>query len=587
MSTFFQIIGSLGLFLFGMKLMSEGLQKLSGEKLRSVMRTMAGNRFKGVFSGCLITTVIQASAATTIMVVGFVNAGLLTLREGIGVIMGANLGTTTTAWIIAALGFKFSLADIALPLVGVGVAVAFCKRPGWRSTGELFVGIGLLLMGLDYLKSSVPELSPDSPAIVWLREYSDMGYLSVLLFLAFGVILTLLVQSSSVAMAITITMAAKGWIGFDLAAAVVLGENIGTTVTANIAAITASLNAKRAAIAHLVFNVIGVVWMLIVFYWFLELIEYIVPIHEIPSTDTLKAMGIANFDTLTGAAREAALNRIVIPERLAMFHTLFNFTNICLLIGFVPLIERITCLILKGGPDRKRRTSLQRIEYLTTNIAEMGELALFEGQKEMVKLAELSGEMFNGFVYVMQNPDKDLSQEVSHLRDLEQDSDKVCIALTNFFVQCSAHELSQNSIKLVTRNMLIVPELEEMCDSCYRLITLARKRYKRQFFDQMLQSPAFIEFCKEMNSFVEFADKSLNQKSISKDDLENSAKMRQKLDQVRKALRREAISHMESNGVTRGGILFIEILSACERVNSHAMNILEAMNPRVSYTEEK
>ena len=195
--------------------------------------------------------------------------------------------------------------------------------------------------------------------------------------------------------------------------------------------------------------------------------------------------------------------------------------------------------------------------------------------------------MFNGFVYVMQNPDKDLSEKVSRLRDLEQDSDKISMALTNFFVKCSSHELSQNSIKTVTRNMLIVPELEEMCDACYRLITLARKRYKRQFFDQMLQSAAFIDFCNQMNSFVEFADKSLNQTSISRDDLENSAKMRQKLDQVRKALRREAISQMESNGVTRGGILFIEILSACERVNSHAMNILEAMNPKISYTEEK
>ena len=376
MNTAFQIIGSLGLFLFGMKMMSEGLQKLSGERLRSIMRTMAGNRFKGVFSGCVITTVIQASAATIIMVVGFVNAGLLTLREGIGVIMGANLGTTTTAWIIAALGFKFSIADIALPMVGVGVAIAFCKRPGWRSAGELIVGIGLLLMGLDFLKSSVPELTPDSPAIAWLQEYSNMGFLSVLLFLAFGIVLTLMVQSSSVAIAITITMAAKGWIDFDLAAAVVLGENIGTTVTANIAALTASLNAKRAAIAHLVFNVIGVIWMLFVFYWFLELIEFMVPITETPSPETIKAMGITNFDALTGAAREAALERIVIPERLAMFHTMFNFTNICLLIAFVPVIEKITCLILKGGPDRKRRTSLQRIEYLTSNIAEMGELAL-------------------------------------------------------------------------------------------------------------------------------------------------------------------------------------------------------------------
>ncbi len=583
MSTVFQILGSLGLFLFGMKLMSEGLQKLSGERLRSIMRSMAGNRFKGVFSGLVVTGVIQSSSATTVMVVSFVNASLLTLREAIGVIMGANLGTTITAWIIAILGFSFSLSHIALPVVGLGMAFTFCKRPGWRSTGEFFIGFGLLFMGLDFLKESVPDINSNPAALDWIRHYSNMGFWSVLLFLVFGVLLTLVVQSSSVAMAITTTMAAKGWISFDLAAAIVLGENIGTTVTANIAAITANLNAKRAAIAHLVFNILGVIWMLFIFYWFIEFICWVVPVNPNPTLASVKAMGISDFQSLGGAAREAALERIAIPSRLAMFHTLFNFFNICILISFVPQIEKISCWLIRGKPDRKHRTSVQRLEFLTSNLAEMGELALFEGQKEMMKLAELSGEMFNGFVYVIQNPDRDLSSEVARLRDLEEESDKLSVALTNFFVKCSSHELSQNSIKMVTRSMIIVPELEELCDSCYRLITLARKRYRRQFVDQILRSPAFIEFCAEMNSFVDFADKSLVNQSISSADLDKSIKMRQKLDHVRKALRREAISQMEVGGVTRGGILFIEILSACERVNSHAMNILEAMNLKGSY----
>jgi Na+/phosphate symporter len=215
----------------------------------------------------------------------------------------------------------------------------------------------------------------------------------------------------------------------------------------------------------------------------------------------------------------------------------------------------------------------------------MGELALFEGQKELVRLAEMSGDMFNGFVKVIQKPNEDLSAEVARLRDIEEESDKLSMALTSFFVQCSSHELSQNSIKIVTRNMIIVPELEEMCDSCYRLITLARKRYRRQLMDQILQSPAFVEFCAEMNRFVDFADKSLNKTSIPKADIEGAAAMRKKLDSVRKSLRRAAISQMEIGGVTRGGILFIEILSACERVNSHAMNILEAINLKGIFNE--
>ena len=585
MGTALQILGSLGLFLYGMKLMSEGLQKVSGERLRTVMRSMAGNRFKGVFSGTLVTAVIQSSSATTVMVVSFVNAGLLTLRESIGVIMGANLGTTTTAWIIAALGFKLELSSLALPLVGFGVIISFCKKPGWRSTGELFVGLGLLLMGLDFLKSSVPDMNPESAALEWLQRYSNMGFLSVLLFLMFGVLFTIIVQSSSVAVAITITMAAKGWIDFDLSAAIVLGENIGTTITANIAAITANLAAKRAAIAHFVFNVLGVIWVLCVFYLFLEMIKWIVPLNPNPDAATLAAMGISNFDSLTGAAREAALMKLAIPERLAMFHTMFNFCNICLLISFVPQIEKITCWILRSKPDRKHRTAVQRLEYLSSNVAEMGELALFEGQKELVRLAEMSGDMFNGFVRVIQKPNEDLSEEVARLRDLEEESDKLAMALTSFFVQCSSHELSQNSIRIVTRNMIIVPELEEMCDSCYRLITLARKRYRRQLMDQILQSPAFIEFCAEMNKFVDFADKSLNKTSIPKSDIESAAAMRKKLDSVRKSLRRAAISQMEVGGVTRGGILFIEILSACERVKSHAMNILEAINLKSIFNE--
>ena len=583
MGTALQILGSLGLFLFGMKLMSEGLQKVSGERLRTVMRSMAGNRFKGVFSGTLVTAVIQSSSATTVMVVSFVNAGLLTLRESIGVIMGANLGTTTTAWIIAALGFKLELSSLALPLVGFGVIISFCKKPGWRSTGELFVGLGLLLMGLDFLKSSVPDMNTESVALEWLQRYSNMGFLSVLLFLMFGVLFTIIVQSSSVA--VTITMAAKGWIDLDLSAAIILGENIGTTITANIAAITANLAAKRAAIAHFVFNVLGVIWVLCVFYLFLEMIKWIVPLNPNPDAATLAAMGISNFDSLTGAAREAALMKLAIPERLAMFHTMFNFCNICLLISFVPQIEKITCWILRSKPDRKHRTAVQRLEYLSSNVAEMGELALFEGQKELVRLAEMSGDMFNGFVRVIQKPNEDLSEEVARLRDLEEESDKLAMALTSFFVQCSSHELSQNSIRIVTRNMIIVPELEEMCDSCYRLITLARKRYRRQLMDQILQSPAFIEFCAEMNKFVDFADKSLNKTSIPKSDIESAAAMRKKLDSVRKSLRRAAISQMEVGGVTRGGILFIEILSACERVNSHAMNILEAINLKSIFNE--
>ncbi|MBE6412297.1 MAG: Na/Pi cotransporter family protein [Opitutales bacterium] len=580
MNTVFQIIGSLGVFLYGMKLMSDALQRLSGEKLRLIMRSMASNRFKGILSGTLVTSIIQSSSVTTVMVVSFVNAGLLTLREAIGVIMGANLGTTATAWIVAILGFKFSLSSIALPIVGVGMITTFCKKPGWRSTGEMMIGFGLLFMGLDFLKASVPDIGANPEALAWISHYSNMGFLSTLLFLVFGIILTLIVQSSSVAMAITVTMAAKGWISFEASAAIVLGENIGTTITALLASIPAGLTAKRAAITHTTFNVLGVVWMLVVFHWFTDLVCYLVPLNDAPTADTLKAMGITNFDTLTGTAKTMAMEQIALPSRVALFHSMFNLTNICILVWFVPVIEKIACWVLKGDAH-KNQTSAQKVDYLAANIHEMGELALFEGQKELVKLSRISGDMFNGFVHVIQNPDKDLSSAVAKLRDMEEESDTLAVSLANFFVKCAAHDLSKNSIKIVTRNMIIVPELEEMCDSCYRLIKLARKRYRKQLFDAMLESEVFLDFCEQMNKFVQFADKSLDKSSISEEVLEDSVKMREKLDSLRKSLRKEAIRQMEATGVTKGGILFIEILSACERVNSHAMNILEAMNPRL------
>ncbi len=555
MSTAFNILGSLGLFLFGMKMMSDALQQLSGERMRGVMQSMTGNRVKGILSGLVITSAIQSSSATTVMVVSFVNAGLLKLREAIGVIMGANLGTTATAWIIASLGFRFSLSDIAVPIVGVGTIFIMIKRLN-SNFGNFLVGFGLLFVGLDFLKSAVPDMSADSEFIQWITAYSNMGFLSVLIFLAFGLVLTLIVQSSSVAVAITITMAAKGWIPFELAAAIVLGENIGTTITANLAAIPAGVNAKRAAVAHSLFNLIGVAWVLCVFSYFVDMIEFIVPMAE------------------NATPEQSATN---IAERIAMFHSMFNLCNIFVLVWFVPVLEKLSCMIVPRGKDTRRPSQVERIEFLSNNINDMGELAIFEGQKELVKLSNISGEMFNGFVHILQNPDKDLSEEVARLRDLEKESDELALALTNFFVKCSSQKLSQESLKQVSRNMMIIPELEAMCDACYRLIKFARKRYRRQISDSILQSSAFVQLCEEMIKFVNFVNKTLEKDAPLTASVEGFVTIRESLSLVRKSLRKEAIAQMESGGVTQGGILFIDILSACGRVNAHALNVLEAM----------
>jgi len=574
MNTFFQILGSLGLFLFGMKLMSDGLQKLAGDKLRSIMQSMTGNRVKGIFSGLVVTTAVQSSTATTVMVVGFVNAGILKLREAIGVVMGANLGTTATAWIIAIFGFKFNMAEVVLPVVGVGVVLLFFfKKQGYKNSGEFLIGLGLLFLGLVYLKDSVPDLQAHPEVFEWIKGFTGYGFGSVLIFLIFGIVLTLVVQSSAVAIAITMSMLSKGWFGedpflaFTLATAIVLGENIGTTMTAIVAAIPGNRNAKRAAFIHLIFNVIGVMWVLCVLGYFIKGLDFMMGAFD----SLIGFFGMGRGD-LTGASDDYHI-------KLALFHTMFNLTNICILVGFVPLLEKLAYFFIPIVKSEEETPGpLQRLEYLTNNFKEVGELALYEGQQEVIKLAEMSQDMFVGFVNVFQHPDQDLSNEVNRLRDLEKDCDKLSYALTQFFVHCSAHEISDKSTKLVVKNMLIVAELEDLSDCCYRLLTMAKKRYRKQTNYSMMSVPAFVEFCIEVQSFLALTKTMLEKQYISKEDLADARKIREKLNFVRKMIRREAVANMEATGsATRGGVLFIEILGQCEKVGAHAMNVLQAL----------
>ena len=297
-----EILGSLGVFLFGMKVMSEGIQKTAGEKLRRILETMTTNRFAGVFTGFIITCLVQSSSATTVMVVSFVNAGLLNLMQSIGVIMGANIGTTITGWMVSILGFKFKIASIALPAIGIGLPLYFSKKNKLRDYGEVLIGFGLLFLGLMFLKSSVPDIKSNPEVLEFLAGWSGYGFPSRIIFVVVGILLTIIVQSSSAAMTITITMAAMGWIDFPTACAVVLGENIGTTITAYLASIPGNVSAKRAARAHMIFNFAGTLWMFILFVPFLQLVDYLAPGDPTIAED--------------------------IPIHMALFHTIFNITNV-------------------------------------------------------------------------------------------------------------------------------------------------------------------------------------------------------------------------------------------------------------------
>ena len=353
-SDFFKLLGSLGLFLFGMKYMSEGIQKAAGSKLRQILRSVTSNRFFGIITGVFITTIIQSSSATTVMVVSFTNAGLFSLTESVSVIMGANVGTTVTGWIIALFGLKYSVAQIALPLLGLSFPLLFLGNDRVKNWAEFAIGFALLFFGLDELKHSVPDIEGNKEALAFISNWSDMGFLSILVFIGLGTILTIIIQSSSATMALTIIFLSEGWIGFPMAAAMVLGENIGTTITAQLASLMANLNAKRAAMAHTLFNVSGVIWMLILFWPFLHMVEWMVSgsfnffcstfnltsLHDIPCGTDLGQVDLFNADKET-------LEKLG-PIALALFHTTFNLINVVLLVWFVPLIVRIVSSLLKG-----------------------------------------------------------------------------------------------------------------------------------------------------------------------------------------------------------------------------------------------
>ncbi len=324
------LIGSLGLFLYGMKVMSDALMKVAGNKLRNVLASMTSNRIKGVATGFSITSLLQSSSVTTLMVVSFVNASLLTLKEAVSVIMGANIGTTVTAWLITILGFKVSMGSIALPLVALGFLFTLSKKTKTKDWGKFAVGFALLFMGLQFLKDSVPDIGQNHEALNWLMAYTDNGFLSILLFLFIGTLLTIILQSSSATMALTLVICSEGWLPFPVAAALVLGENIGTTITANLAAMVNNYQAKRAAFAHLIFNLLGVSWMLVIFYPFLDFISYIT-----------SAMGNSSPEN----------SAETIPVALSVFHTLFNILNTFLLIWVLALIVRLVEKVIKAKED--------------------------------------------------------------------------------------------------------------------------------------------------------------------------------------------------------------------------------------------
>lgn len=544
---FLTFLGSLGLFLFGMKVMSEALQKLSGERLRGMMRAMTANRFTGLLSGLLVTSLVQSSSATTVMIVSFVNAGLLNLFESIGMIMGANLGTTTTFWIISFLGFKFSLSSIALPIIGVGFPMMFLRNAKIRDSGEFLVGFGLLFFGLLMLKDSVPDIQKSPELLQFVQSFTGKGVFSVLFFFAFGTVLTILVQSSSVAGAITLTLAYKGWIDYPSSAAIILGENVGTTITANIAAITGNTAARRAAFAHFLFNVLGVIWAILLFAPFAGLIDWVIP------GDT------ANPEAL--------------PLHLAGFHTGFNLINIILMIGFVPQLVRLVEGAIRGRPDGPAtHVSLRR-----GSLPQTAELSLAEAEREVQTLTTHARELVDGFLDVFGRPEAETAARLDSLRQLEETSDEIALDVTQYLVRCSSAGLSEASMTRVAALLRVVAELEDMCDCGNRLIQLSSRRVRKGHELPEETLAQLREYGRLLADFLTFLAGCLP-RGVQAQEMEVALEMEARIDAARKRLRKESVTRMLASGETiKAEVLYMDVLNNMRRVGKHAMNILEAL----------
>ena len=561
----FTLLGALGMFLYGMNLMSSGLQKAAGDRLRGFLSAMTSNPFKGVMTGLGITTIIQSSSATTVMVVSFVNAGLLTLAQAIGVIMGANIGTTVTAWMVSWLGFKADISVLAVPMMLFGFLFSNSKKDQRKNIGELIIGFSLLFLGLSFMKESVPDLRETPQVLEFVRNWSSYGFGSVLLFLAFGTILTLVLQSSSATMAITLIMLSMGWIPFEMACAMVLGENIGTTITANIAASVGNTFAKRAALSHTIFNVFGVIWALILFKPFLRLVGIVTEnIFGVPNP---AAEGFAVTDPNSPEGTAALYG-------LSMLHTLFNLTNTLILIWFTKSIAKAVSWIIKTPKNQEKEVF--RLQYISAGPLATPELSVEQAFEEIINFAKISK---NGADYAknaINEADSDKFEELrKKLVKYEEISDRIEYEIATFLNKVSAEEISESTSVKIKAMYKIIGELESLGDSGETLSRiLSRKNIHKKEFDS--------ESIKNLNAMADAVNATYdvmieNLTAARKGELveiSNAYNAEDRLNTLRNNLRDSVIENIDSKGDNyQTSVYFIDIINTYEQMGDFMINV--------------
>lgn len=547
-----RLIGSLALFLYGMKIMSEGLQKFAGDSLRKILTAMTTNRVTGVLTGVLITALIQSSSATTVMVVSFVNAGLLTLTQSIGVIMGANIGTTVTAWIISALGFKVDISAFALPLLAFAIPLFFSGKSSRKSVGEFIFGFSFLFMGLANLKNNAPDLSANPDMLAFVQNYTDMGFFSILLFLFIGAILTMIVQASAATMAITLIMCANGWIDYHLGVALVLGENIGTTITANLAALTGNTQARRAALAHLMFNLFGVAWVLIVFYPFTGAVSWFVT-HVMKVTDPAVAVSF----------------------KLAAFHTAFNISNTFIMIWFVNVIEKTVCGIIRT----KQEDEEYRLSYITGGMLSTAELSILQAQKEITLFAERTTKMFGMVKELLYEKDENnFLKTYSRVEKYENISDRMEIEIANYLTQVAEGRLSSEGKEEIRILLRAVSEIESIADSCNNLARSIKRRneFKSVFTED--QNRHIDQMFKLVSSALDRMNAIMHKSDLNPNDINESYNIENEINNYRNQLKARNIEDINNKLYQyQDGVYYMDMVSESEKLGDYVINVVQAL----------
>ena len=553
-----QLVGALGFFIYGMKVMSDGIQKVAGSKMRDILSAMTSNRFLGLITGFLVTALLQSSSATTVMIVSFVNAGLLSLVESIGVIMGANIGTTITAWLISILGFKVKISALALPIIAVGFPMLFSSRSKWNSWAQVLIGFALLFMGLDELKHAVPDLKSNPEILSFLQNYAHLGYLSTFIFIIVGTIITLVVQSSSAAMALTLVMCFEGWIPFELAAAMVLGENIGTTITANLAALVGNVHAKRAAGAHFVFNIFGVIWMFIAFPFFLKGISWY----------------MGEYMNMFPTATSENFNPEHIPIALSIFHTSFNLLNVAVLIWFVPLIAKTVIRVIPSKGDDEDFS----LEFIGRGLVKTPEVSLAEVENEIIKFAKLNLKGVQKISALIEETEhKEQQKLIKKIKEYEDHTDLIEMKVGEFLMELSKLELSSSGSRRIQSFLSVINHMESIGDIYYQMSrSVEQKIEKRIWFEENHRSDL-----REMRDMLNKAMTTMMgniSKSPESINLDSAIEIENAINAKRDKLRAKNFKKIEKGKTSlETGLIYLDLLSGYEKMADNVIHVSQAL----------